>query len=178
LRRQNLDAAQRLALLERHLATVRKSDPAMLRLAYLYNETGQYDKSLAILTTRRFHVWEGAAALHQPFVDACLLRGLAKLAAGSRRGGTGGFQDGKTPIPTISRRAARATRGKGRESTTTRRRHIALWAIRNLPAPNSARRSRGASPTGEMNYYRLLAARELGRRPSRSGTKTSAELGH
>ena len=48
--------------------------------------------ALAILTTRRFHVWEGAAALHQPFVDACLLRGLEKLASGDNAEALRDFQ--------------------------------------------------------------------------------------
>lgn len=157
----NLDAAQRLALLERHLATVRKSDPAMLRLAYLYNETGQYDKSLAILTTRRFHVWEGAAALHQPFVDACLLRGLAKLAAGN---GAEALEDFKTantyPDNLQAGRPGDAGQGPKIHYYTSK-------AYRVLGDAESARAElrkaiEGRVADGEMNYYRLLAAGELG----------------
>jgi tetratricopeptide (TPR) repeat protein len=62
-------------------ATAEKYDACMLRLAYLFNEAGNYDESLKILTTRRFHVWEGGEGLLSPFVDALLLRGLNKMAA-------------------------------------------------------------------------------------------------
>ncbi|MGI6414850.1 MAG: DUF5107 domain-containing protein [Thermoguttaceae bacterium] len=156
-----LDARQRLARLEGRMETVRKSDPTMLRLAYLYNETGQYDKALDILTTRRFHVWEGAAALHQPFVDACLLRGLAHLGAGRadraledlrlansypenlQAGRPGDAGQG----PKIYYYTAMAYRAAGKPKEAQAALHKAL---------------EGRVADGEMNYYRLLACRELG----------------
>jgi tetratricopeptide (TPR) repeat protein len=154
------DAAARLALLERHMATVQKSDPTMLRLAYLYNETGQYDKALAILTTRRFHVWEGAAALHQPFVDACLLRGLAKLAAGQGAEALRDLQAANTYPENLQ--AGRP----GNAGQTPRIHYYTAQACRALGDGGRAQAELrqalvGRVANGEMNYYRLLACREL-----------------
>ena len=153
-------SASRLAFLESRLAAVQKSDPATLRLAYLYNETGQYDKSLAILTTRRFHVWEGAEALRQPFVDACLLRGLERLAAGRNDAALQDFllantypenlQAGRPgdagQAPKIHFYTAQAYRAQGLTAQALEHLRLAL---------------EGRVADGEMCYYRLLACREL-----------------
>ncbi len=153
--------AERLALLEDHLAVVEKSDPTMLRLAYLYNETGQYDKSLAILTTRRFHVWEGAAALHQPFVDACLLRGLARMAEGKYKEALHDFQTANTYPENLQ---------AGRPGDAGQGPKIHYYTAKAYRALGDAKRANvelrkaleGRVGNGEMNYYRLLACRELG----------------
>lgn len=155
------DAPGRLAFLESHRATVEKSDPAVLRLAYLYNETDQYDKALAILTTRRFHVWEGAAALHQPFVDACLLRGASLLVAGKCEEALRDFQLGDTYPENLQ-----AGRPGDAGQKPKIQYHIAV-ALRALGRANEAQTALrkaldGRVADGEMNYFRLLACRELG----------------
>jgi tetratricopeptide (TPR) repeat protein len=155
------DAATRLALLESHLATVEKSDPTMLRLAYLYNELGQYDKALAILTTRRFHVWEGAAALHQPFVDACLLRGLAKLASGQAAEALRDFQIANTyPENLQAGRPGDAGQGPKIHYYTSQAYRLLGEAAQAQAELRKALAGRVAD--GEMSYYRWLAHRELG----------------
>jgi tetratricopeptide (TPR) repeat protein len=157
----NRPAAARLAFLESHMATAQKSDPTMLRLAYLYNETGQHDKALAILGARRFHVWEGAAALHQPFVDACLLRGLAKLAAGKNQSALQDFQQADT-YPENLQAGRPGDAGQGPKIH-----YYTAQAQRALGAADKAQAElrkavEGRVANGEMNYYRLLACRELG----------------
>lgn len=72
-------AKERLQLLEKNLATVEKRDDAVTRLTELYNITGQYDRAISILTKRHFHVWEGGGNIHNTFVDAYLLSGVAKM---------------------------------------------------------------------------------------------------
>ena len=154
-------ATARLAFLESHLETAAKSDPTMLRLAYLYNEIGQYDKALAILTTRRFHVWEGAAALHQPFVDACLLGGLAKLAAGGNAEALQDFLRADTyPENLQAGRPGNAGQGP-KVHYYTAQAHRALGEVDQARAALE-KTLVGRVPDGEMNYYRLLACRELG----------------
>ncbi len=74
-------AEKRLALLESHLETVLKHDDAVTRLIEVYNMTGHSDKALAILTARHFRVWEGGGAIHNHFVNAHLISGLAALHA-------------------------------------------------------------------------------------------------
>ena len=159
--KQGRDSATRLAFLESHMATVLKSDPAVLRLTYLYNETGQFDKALAILITRRFHVWEGAEALRQPFVDACLLRGLARLSSGRNSEALQDLQLAATypenlqagrpgdagQSPKIHYYTAKAYRALGQSEQEKAQLRAAL---------------EGRVANGEMSYYRMLACRELG----------------
>lgn len=155
------DSATRLAFLESHMATVQKSDPTVLRLAYLYNETGQFDQSLAILTTRRFHVWEGAEALRQPFVDACLLRGLARLSAGRPSEALQDFLLAETYPENLQ---------AGRPGDAGQAPKIHYYAARAFQALGQAEQAKaqlrkaleGRVTDGEMSYYRLLACRELG----------------
>ena len=164
------DSASRLAFLESRMATVQKSDPTVLRLAYLYNETGQFDKSLAILTTRRFHVWEGAEALRQPFVDACLLRGLARLGSGRNAEALQDFQQANTypenlqagrpgdagQAPKIHYYTAQAYRAQGQTEQAQAELRKAL---------------EGRVANGEMSYYRLLGCRELGDAKGEAGQR-------
>jgi tetratricopeptide (TPR) repeat protein len=154
-------SATRLAFLEAHMATVQKSDPTVLRLAYLYNETGQFDKSLAILTTRRFHVWEGAEALRQPFVDACLLRGLARLVTGRNEEALQDFLLANTYPENLQ--AGRP----GDAGQAPKLRYYTAKAYQAMgqadPAKVQLRAAlEGRVANGEMSYYRLLACRELG----------------
>ena len=156
-----LSADERLAFLEENLAAAQKSDPAMLRLAYLYNETKQYDKALDILTTRRFHVWEGAAALHQPFVDACLLRGLARLATGNAEQALQDFQLASTYPDNLQ---------AGRPGDAGQSPKTCYYTAKAYQAMGDANRAEaalhraleGRVTGGEMNYYRALVCRELG----------------
>lgn len=155
------DGASRLAFLESHRTTVQKSDPTVLRLAYLYNETGQFDKSLAILTTRRFHVWEGAEALRQPFVDACLLRGLQRLASGRNAEALQDFQLAATYPENLQ--AGRP----GDAGQAPKIQYYTALAYRALGQTAQAQEQfrkalEGRVANGEMSYYRLLACRELG----------------
>lgn len=71
--------AERLAILENHLSTVMKHDEDVMRLLTLYNETGNYDKAIAIETNRHFHVWEGGGGIHNIYSDSHLLKGMALL---------------------------------------------------------------------------------------------------
>ena len=52
--RLGIGTAERLDAMKTYRATAEKYDACMLRMAYLFNEAGNYDESLKILTTRRF----------------------------------------------------------------------------------------------------------------------------
>lgn len=52
-------AESRLAFLEAHRSLVAERDDASVELAALYNATGQPEKALDLLGSRRFHPWEG-----------------------------------------------------------------------------------------------------------------------
>ena len=88
--------AERLARMKTYRATAEKYDACILRMAYLFNEAGDYDAALAILTGRRFHVWEGADGLLAPFVEACIGLGRAAMAKGDYKAALGYFEESTT----------------------------------------------------------------------------------
>ena len=71
--------AERLALYEKFESIVMKHDDAVIRLVSLLNQADKIDKSIEILNTRHFHVWEGGGEVHRYFVDAHLLAGMKKM---------------------------------------------------------------------------------------------------
>ena len=71
--------ADRLALYEKFESVVMKHDDAVIRLVAMLNQAGKFDRSIEILNTRRFHVWEGGGEIHRYFVDAHLLAGVQKM---------------------------------------------------------------------------------------------------
>ena len=76
-------AADRLGFLEGHRALVLERDDATVELAVLYNETGQPQKALDLLTSRSFHPWEGGEGkVLRQYTTARLLLGQAALTAG------------------------------------------------------------------------------------------------
>jgi tetratricopeptide (TPR) repeat protein len=86
LEAQGADHRERLAILERHHDVVLERDAAVLHEARLHVLVGQYDRALELLADRHFHIWEGGESnVHSVYVDAHLLRGRARLAAGSCR---------------------------------------------------------------------------------------------
>jgi len=75
--------ADRLARLEARSDVVARRDECLLRQARLHVLLGQYDRALALLAGRHFHVWEGGEyAVHDVYVDAHLLQGQALARAG------------------------------------------------------------------------------------------------
>ena len=104
------------------------------------------------------HVWEGAAALHAPFVDACLLRGLKKLASGQSARALRDFQTANTyPENLQAGRPGDAGQGPKIHYYTSR----AYRALGDAPHAETELRKafEGRVADGEMNYYRLLACR-------------------
>jgi tetratricopeptide (TPR) repeat protein len=76
--------AQRLRELELRLDLVQQRDDLSVELCALYNQTGQPDKALALVTARNFQPWEGGEG--GPFgqwVRSHVALGRAALAAGN-----------------------------------------------------------------------------------------------
>ncbi len=73
----------RLCELERHLSLVSQRDDLSVELCALYNQTGQPDQALALVSARHFQPWEGGegGALGQ-WVRAHLALGRRALAGG------------------------------------------------------------------------------------------------
>lgn len=56
-----------------------KHDDAVMRLLTLYNAESKYDKSIKILNTRHFHLWEGGGQVHDIYADSHILKGMQFL---------------------------------------------------------------------------------------------------
>jgi len=72
---QRVAPDKRLAALEKHAKACFERDDVLARVASLNVVLGNYDKALALLSDRRWNVWEGGASVHDLYVDALLLRG-------------------------------------------------------------------------------------------------------
>jgi tetratricopeptide (TPR) repeat protein len=85
-------AESRLAFLETHRDLVLERDDATVELAKLLNETGQPQQALDLLTSRRFHPWEGGEGkVLRQYTSARLQLGRAALEAGDAEGALSQF---------------------------------------------------------------------------------------
>ena len=89
-------ARERLETLTKYLPAVFKYDDCVARLIELYNETGDYDEAINVLSNRHFHVWEGGRDVHSLFVDARLLRGIERMNAENFAGALEDFRAAAT----------------------------------------------------------------------------------
>ena len=55
----NVDPAERLATLKKHLDLVEQRDDLYLEYATLYNQCGEFEQAKTLLASRKFHPWEG-----------------------------------------------------------------------------------------------------------------------
>lgn len=74
--KRNVEPQRRLDFLMRHRDLVLQRDDATVALASLYNLTGQAHEALGLLTSRRFHPWEGGeGAVLKQYTTARILLG-------------------------------------------------------------------------------------------------------
>jgi tetratricopeptide (TPR) repeat protein len=160
--RLGVGTAERLATMKTYRATAEKYDACMLRLAYLFNEAENYDESLKILTTRRFHVWEGGEGLLSPFVDALLLRGLNRMAAKDFGAAQKDFEMALTYPDNLQagRPGDAGMEPKVRYYLAQCRKQQGDQAGCKAELENALK---GWVKPGEMNYYRIRALTELGK---------------
>ncbi|MBO4619564.1 MAG: hypothetical protein J5654_05580, partial [Victivallales bacterium] len=160
--RLGLPPEERVALLERHRAAAEQYDPCMLRLAYAYNAAGRFREAHAILTGRRFHVWEGADGLLAPFVEACIGLGKEAMERGDFRAALAFFEESTTYPENLQ--AGRP----GDAGTEPKSRYYMAQCHRALGDETGChaeleRALKGWIHAGEMDYWRAKALRELGR---------------
>ena len=158
----NLPAPERLALMLKYPEACGKYDANMLRLAYCHNAVGDYEKAHAILTTRRFHVWEGADGLLAPFVEACIGLGRAAMAKGDYKAALGFFEESTTYPDNLQagRPGDAGTEPKSRYFMAQCRKALGDAAGYRTELEKSLK---GWIHAGEMDYWRVKALRELGR---------------
>ncbi len=157
-----LPAAERLALMEKYRATVDKYDPCILRYAYTLNAVGRYAEAHEILTTRRFHVWEGADGLLAPFVESCLGLGKAAMEKGDYKTALEFFEESTTYPENLQagRPGDAGTEPKSRYYMAQCKKALGDAAGYKAELENSLK---GWIHAGEMDYWRVKALRELGR---------------
>ena len=157
-----LPAAERLALMEKYMDTVYKYDPCVLRLAYTYNAVGRYAEAHKILTTRRFHVWEGADGLLAPFVESCLGLGRDLMAKKDYKAALEYFEESTTYPENLQagRPGDAGTEPKSRYFMAQCKKALGDEAGYKTELDNSLK---GWIHAGEMDYWRVKALRELGR---------------
>ena len=157
-----LPASERLALLEKYRATAEKYDSCMLRMARTLNELKRYDDALAILGSRRFHVWEGGGGLHAPFVTANLERGRELLKEGRGKEALVYFERANTYPANLQ---------AGRPNNAGSAPKVCYWIAQCKKALGDAAGAKaaleesleGRISAGEMDYWRFKALKELGR---------------
>ena len=161
--------AKRLRELEKHLDLVRQRDDLSVELSALYNQTGQYEKALALTSGRTFQPWEGGEgqAMAQ-FVRSRLALGRRALAEGDAAAALEHFEAAAAP----PRNLGEARHLLANQSDV----HYGLGrALAVLGKKKEAREHWTAAATfkgdfqemsvrtfSEMTYYSALAWKELG----------------
>ncbi len=156
-------AEKRLALLEKYRDTVMKHDDAVTRLIEVYNMTGKSEKSLEILKTRHFRVWEGGGAIHRHFVNAHLISGLNALQKGNAAEALTHFEEALT-YP-VNLEVGRSAQG----SQEAKILYFAGLAQEKLNQNDVAQKSftlsaaHDVSGANELTYFRIMSLRKIGK---------------
>jgi tetratricopeptide (TPR) repeat protein len=166
----------RLAMLERHYASVIKRDDATARTVNLKIFMGKSDEAIELMTNRVFDIWEGGVRFNpgDAWTDAHLQRGRQRLASRSYRDALADFEAALNFPANL-----RAERPEG---AATRQPEVSYWiavAQEALGHPEEAREAwqeaatldflpspRGSgevsAASGIQLYHQALALRELG----------------
>ena len=161
---------ERLAFLEQQMERVLQRDDCTVALATLYNLIGNPEKALQILTSRRFHPWEGGeGSVLRQFTTAHLLIGRKALETGDAAGALAHFT-GAMDTPESLGEAYHLLQAKA---------DVNYWigkALRALGREDEAQESfaLSANEAGDfsdmavtahssLSYFRGLSLRELGR---------------
>jgi len=162
--------ADRLAFLESHRELVLQRDDCTIALAGLYNLTGRSDQALALVTSRRFHPWEGGeGAVLRQFTTAHLLLGQSALTSGDAERALHHFTNAMDTPESLGEAyhllqakadvnywIGRALRALGREDEA--REHFGRSAAECGDFAEMA-----VTAHSQLSYYRGLSLRELGR---------------
>ena len=149
--------------LEVNYTTVLKHDDAVMRLISLYNQTGNYEKSIALLSNRHYHLWEGGGEIHDFYEDAHMLKGLNMLKQKKYKNAIKEF-DLATQYPE-NLEVAPSTR----QSCDAKTSYLSGIAFEALHQPDKAKAAFKQSATsltgdeGEYIYYKILSLRKLNR---------------
>ena len=155
---------KRLAMLEKHLPVLEQRDDAITRIVELYNLTGAYNKALAILTKRHFHVWEGGGDIHGIFVNANLLKGRSALEKKQYASALKSFQQALTYPDNLEVGEPTYDAGKTRIFYYIALAHSGLGNISSASDYlNKAVNTIDRRDISEMDFYKAMAFKNLGK---------------
>jgi tetratricopeptide (TPR) repeat protein len=163
-------AEVRLAFLESHRERVLDRDDASVELAGLYNETDQPEKALKLLSSRRFHPWEGGEGkVLRQYTSARLKLGENSLKDGNATKALEHFRFAyETPddlgekYHLLQAKAdvrywqGKALRALGKESE-------AIAAFEDAASESGDLQGMAVTAFSELTFFKVLALRELGR---------------
>jgi tetratricopeptide (TPR) repeat protein len=161
----------RLRELEKHLELVRQRDDLCVELGALYNQTGHYEKTLALLAERNFQPWEGGEGQALAvYVRARLALGRGSLEHGDAATARVHFEAALTPPCNL---------GEAKHLLANQS-DIHFWlgcALAELGEKSAAKshwlsaadfrgdfQAMSACVFSEMTYYSALAMERLGRK--------------
>jgi tetratricopeptide (TPR) repeat protein len=162
----------RLAFFEKNQTAALDRDDVLTRQIMLQVQTGDYDHALQLLSSRKFHIWEGASiSAHDWYVDAHLLRGhrlmkagkagealkdyLAALEYPANLGVGKPYGGDRSPAIYYDLGAAYEASGNAEKA----REYYRKAAVQVGP---SRRRRRGSADAPELAFHRALALKKLG----------------
>ena len=166
----NDPVSDRLAFLEGHLDLVLQRDDCTVALAALYNLSGNPGKALEIVTSRRFHPWEGGeGSVLRQFTTAHLMLGCQALESGDAESALAHFT-GAMNTPESLGEAYHLLQAKADVNYWIGRAHKALGRAEAaethfiLSASEAGDFAEMAvTAHSPLSYFRGLSLRELGR---------------
>jgi tetratricopeptide (TPR) repeat protein len=154
--------ARRLAAFEEHLALVQKRDDLSIVRTTLYNQLGEYQKSLDILAAKRFFPWEGGeGTVSSQYVHAHLGLGRAALESGNPQVALQHFQAARVYPENLGE-----AKGWGNTETPIHYYEGLAYAALGDAANAGICFEKATHPRGEFNehsYYHALALKKLGK---------------
>ena len=161
---------KRLAFLKQHQPAVQQRDDVLAREIVLLNQAGQFDRALELLSSRKFHIWEGASEnAHDSWVNAHLLKGHALMKAGRTAEALKHYRAaleypenlgvGK---PYRGDRSATILYYVGEAEAALGNKEAARTAWESALAEVRRGRVRVTTESAELDFHRALAMRKLG----------------
>jgi tetratricopeptide (TPR) repeat protein len=141
-------------------------DDSLTRLILVYLADGQLDKALEILTTHRFHNWEGSSDIRNVYVDARLMRGQQHLRA---KRAAEALKDFEAALEFPANLEVGRPRRDGQAARIAYYIALAHEALGNADKAKefftqaSGDRGGGGGGASETSFYRALALQKVGR---------------
>jgi tetratricopeptide (TPR) repeat protein len=166
----NEPVADRLAFLEKHRDLGLERDDCAVELATLFNLTGDSGRALELLTTRRFHPWEGGeGAVLRQYTAAQLALGRSALDRGDADEAHARFS-GATDTPENLGEAYHLLQAKadvnywmGRSLRALGREQEAMRCFEASAAEAGDFAGMAVTAHSPLSWFRGLSLRELGR---------------